>query len=208
VFDGSTRKPYTGEQYRARVMRLFKSMHAPEEDFENLDWVKDTTKIIEYLDNVYSDKLPTQATSISPLLVIARKLWPSDQRIYEALFKRYTAVRKAMEDARPAQHMSEREAKNWKSLDEINQRRVELQRKINRSIVPKKPKEVTVADKVTLCRYLLLCLYTQMPAIGNDWSDLPIVRFEEIGSAHRGDWSVTWAGYTQVVAWVIKQHMS
>jgi hypothetical protein len=44
-----------------------------------------------------------------------------------------------MEDARPAQHMSEREAKNWKSLDEINQRRVELQRKINRSIAPKKP---------------------------------------------------------------------
>jgi hypothetical protein len=158
-------------------------MHGPEEDFENLDWVKDTTKIVEYLDNVYSEKLPTQATSISPLLVIAQKLWPSDQRIYEALFKRYTAVRKAMEDARPAQHMSEREAKNWKSLDEINLRRVELQRKINRSIVPKKPEEVTVADKVTLCCYLVLCLYTQMPAIRNNWSDLPIVRFEEIGSA-------------------------
>jgi hypothetical protein len=88
-----------------------------------------------------------------------------------------------MEDARPAQHMSEREAKNWKSLDEINQRRVELQRKINRSIVPKKPEEVTVGDKVTLCRYLVLCLYTQMPAIRNDWSDLPIVRFEEFGSS-------------------------
>jgi hypothetical protein len=83
-----------------------------EEDFDSLNWVKDTTKIIEYLDNVYSDKLPTQATSLSPLLVIAQKLWPSDQRTYEALFKRYTAVRKAMEDARPAQHMSEREAKN------------------------------------------------------------------------------------------------
>ncbi|GAQ93274.1 hypothetical protein KFL_014070010, partial [Klebsormidium nitens] len=109
-------------------------------------------------------------------------LWPSDQRIYEALFKRYTAVRKAMEDARPPQHMSEREAKNWKSLDEINQRRIELQRKVNRSIAPKKPEEITVGDKVTLCRYLVLCLYTQMPAIRNDWSNLPIVRFEEVGS--------------------------
>jgi predicted glycosyltransferase len=25
---------------------------------------------------------------------------------------------------------------------------------------------------------------------------------------HRGDWSVTWAGYTQVVAWVMKQPVS
>jgi hypothetical protein len=45
VFDDSTRKPYTVEQYCARVMRLFKSMHAPKEDFENLDWVKSTNDI-------------------------------------------------------------------------------------------------------------------------------------------------------------------
>jgi hypothetical protein len=182
IFDDSTRKPYTVEQYCVRVMRLFKSMHAPKEDFENLDWVRSTNEIIAFLGDAYGNKLPTQATSISPLLVIARKLWPSDQRTYEALFKRYTAVRKAMEDARPPQHMFEREAKNWKSLDEINQRRVELQRKINRSIAPKKPEEVTVGDKVTLCCYLVLCLYTQMPAIRNDWSNLSIVRFEEVGS--------------------------
>jgi hypothetical protein len=182
VFDDSTRKPYTVAEYCARVMRLFKSMHAPREDFDSLDWVRDTAKIIEYLDNVYSDKLPSQATSISSLLIIARKLWPSDQQTYEALFNRYTAVRKAMDDARPAQQMSEREAKNWKSLDEINQPRVELQRKINRSIAPKKPEEVTVADKVTLCRYLVLCLDTQMPPIQNDWSSLSIVRVEEVGS--------------------------
>jgi hypothetical protein len=187
VFDDSTRKPYTVDQYCARVMRLFKSMHAPKEDFEDLDWVKDTTSIIEYLENAYSNKLPTQATSITPLLITARKLWPGDQRIYEALFDRYTAVRKAMEDARPAQHMSKRVAKNWKSLDEINQRRVKLQRKINRSIAPKKPEEVIVPDKVTLCRYLVLCLYTQMPAIRNDWSDLPIVRFHQVGSTSARD---------------------
>jgi hypothetical protein len=87
VFDDSTQKPYTVEQYCARVMRLFKSMHAPKEDFEHLDWVKSTNDIIEFLDNAYPNKLPTQATSISPLLVIARKLWPSDQRTYKALFQ-------------------------------------------------------------------------------------------------------------------------
>jgi hypothetical protein len=64
IFDDSTRKPYTVAQYCACVMRLFKSLHAPREDFESLEWVRETTKIIEYLDNVYSDKLPTQATSI------------------------------------------------------------------------------------------------------------------------------------------------
>ena len=87
-----------------------------------------------------------------------------------------------MEDARPTQQMTEREAKNWRSLDEINQRRVELQRKVNRTIVPKRPDELTTGDKVTLIRYLVLCLYTQMNAIRNDWSDLPIVRYEDLGS--------------------------
>jgi hypothetical protein len=182
VFDDATRKPCTISQYCTRVMRLYKSMHAPREGFDTLDWVKDTGGIIGYLQRTYPTKLPTQATNLTPLLVIARKLWPGQQHIYKSLFKRYSAVRKSMDDARPAQQMSEREAKNWKSLDEIDQRRVELQRKVNRTIAPKRPEDVTTGEKVTLIRYLVLCLYTQMNAIKNDWSDLPVVRFEDLGS--------------------------
>jgi hypothetical protein len=37
IFDDSKRRPHTVEQYCARVMRLFKSMHAPREDFESLE---------------------------------------------------------------------------------------------------------------------------------------------------------------------------
>jgi hypothetical protein len=182
VFDDGTRKPFTINQYCTRVQRLFKGMYAPKEDFDSLDWVRDTARIIEYLKRTYSTKLPTQATYLNPLLVIARKLWPGEQQIYEALYNRYTAVRKLMDDARPAQQMTEREFKNWRTLEEINQRRVELQRKVNRTIVPKRPEELTVGDRVTLLRYLVLCLYTQMNAIRNDWSDLPVVRFEDLGS--------------------------
>jgi hypothetical protein len=50
-------------------------MHPSKEDFFSLDWIKDTTAIIEYLGKVYSTQLPTQATSLNPLLVIARKEW-------------------------------------------------------------------------------------------------------------------------------------
>jgi hypothetical protein len=78
--------------------------------------------------------------------------------------------------------MTESELKNWRTLNEINQRRVELQRKANRTIMPKRPEELTVGDRVTLLWYLVLCLYTQMNAIRNDWSDLPVVRFEDLGS--------------------------
>jgi hypothetical protein len=162
VFDDSTRKPFTIAQYSTCALRLFKGMYAPKEDFDSLDWVRDTARIIKYLERTYSTKLPTQAASLNPLLIIARKLWPGEQQIYETLYNRHTAVRKLMDDARPAQQMTEREFKNWRTLDEINQRRVELQRKVNRTIVPKRPEELTVGDKVTLLWYLVLCLYTQI----------------------------------------------
>jgi hypothetical protein len=98
------------------------------------------------------------------------------------MYKRYTDVRKLMDDARPAQQITEREAKNWKTLSQINEHRVELQQKVNRTIVPKRPDELTVGDKVTLIWYLVLCLYTMMSAIRNNWSDLRVVRFEDIDS--------------------------
>ena len=49
VFDDGTRKPLTITQYCTRVMRLFNGMHDPKEDFESLDWVKDTAAILEYV---------------------------------------------------------------------------------------------------------------------------------------------------------------
>jgi hypothetical protein len=79
VFDDGTRKPFTINQYCTRVQRLFKGMYAPKEDFDSLDWMRDTARIIEYLERNYSTKLSTQATYVNPLLVIARKLWPGEQ---------------------------------------------------------------------------------------------------------------------------------
>jgi hypothetical protein len=88
-----------------------------------------------------------------------------------------------MDDARPPpQQMTESEFKNWKTLEQINKRRVELQRKVNRYILRKSPHELTTGDKVALIRHLVLCLYTYSPTLRNDLSNLSIVQFEGIKS--------------------------
>ncbi|GAQ93243.1 hypothetical protein KFL_013830020 [Klebsormidium nitens] len=122
-----------------------------------------------------------QATGLNPLLVVVRKVFPNDQPLYDAYYTRYMQVRKEMKDAKPPpQVLTEREAANWKSLSEINDRRVELQRYVNRKILPKSPEELTIGDKVILMRHLILCLFTYQPAIRNDYSECPIVRFDDI----------------------------
>ena len=148
----------------------------------NFEWLKDTKRIIGYLANTYEEKPSMQATCITPLLVIVKKELKSDQNteLYQTYFKRYQSVREVMEKARPPpQVLSESEYKNWRSLEQINERRVELQRRVNRYILPKKPEQLTVSDKVTLIRHLVLCLYSYSPSLRNDYSELPIVRFDE-----------------------------
>jgi hypothetical protein len=54
---------------------------------------------------------------------------------------------------------------------------------VNRTILPKSPDQLTIGDKVILIRHLVLCLYTYSPAVQNNYSNLPIVCFESIGTA-------------------------
>ncbi|GAQ91963.1 hypothetical protein KFL_008920020 [Klebsormidium nitens] len=62
-----------------------------------------------------------------------------------------------MDEARPPpQQLTEHEAANWKTLDEIPERRVELQRYVNRKILPKKPEDLTIEDRFILIRHLIL----------------------------------------------------
>jgi hypothetical protein len=113
-----------------------------------------------------------------------RKVFSIEQQLYDAYYKRYTAVREMMEKARPPpQVMTEAEFRNWKFLEQINELRTTLQRRVNRTIFPKSPDQLTIGDKVILIRHLVLCLYTYCPAVQNDYSDLPIVCFENIGTA-------------------------
>lgn len=126
-----------------------------------------------------------QATGINPILVVVRKAFPDDKQLYDAYYKRYAEVRKLMDESKPPpQQLTEREASiNWKTLDQINEQRVELQRLVNRKILHKKSKELTIEDKITLIRHLILCLFTSQPAVRNDYSEFPIIRFEDIGTA-------------------------
>ncbi|GAQ93344.1 hypothetical protein KFL_014570010 [Klebsormidium nitens] len=131
-----------------------------------------------------------QATGINPLLVLVQKAFPEDKQLYDAYYKRYIEVRKLMEDAKPPpQQLTEREAANWKTLDEITERRVELQRHVNRKLLHKRPEALTDEDKFVLFRHLILCLYSYQPAIRNDYSDCPIVRLKDIktADAHEND---------------------
>jgi hypothetical protein len=113
VFDDGNQKPLTVLKYCNHVMQLFKGLHAPAQDFDSFDWIKDSAAIIEYFDNAYSTKLSMQATGLNPLLVVVPIVFPSEQQLYDAYYKRYTAVREMMEKARPpSQVMTEAEFKN------------------------------------------------------------------------------------------------
>jgi hypothetical protein len=180
VFDDGGRKELTIQQYFKHVMRLFQGLHR-ERDFGSLDWIKDADAIIKYFQDTYPTKLSMQATGLNPLLVIVRKAFPDDKSLYDVYYARYTAVRKLMDEARPPpQVLTEREATNWKTLDEIAERRVELQRYVNRKILVKSPKELSIEDNIIMIRHLILCLFTYQPAIRNDYSECPIIRFEDI----------------------------
>ncbi|GAQ86179.1 hypothetical protein KFL_002740170 [Klebsormidium nitens] len=86
-----------------------------------------------------------------------------------------------MDEARPPpQQLTVQEAANWKTFDQINERRVELQRYVNRRILPQKPEDLTIKDKIILIQHLILCLFTYQPAVRNDYSECPVVRHGDI----------------------------
>jgi hypothetical protein len=71
--------------------------------------------------------------------------------------------------------MTEHEGANWKTLEEITKKREELQRRVNRLILPKQPADITIEDRIDLIRHLILCLYADLPTLRNDYSDAPII---------------------------------
>lgn len=60
---------------------------------------------------------------------------------------------------------------------------MELQRHVNRKILHKKPEYLSDDDKIVLFRHLILCLYSYQPAVQNDYSECPIVRFKDTKTA-------------------------
>lgn len=183
VFDDGSRKDVTLKQYTAYVVRLFKGLFGLDAEVHNFMWLKDSTRVLDYLANTYADKLSMQATGINPLLVLLKKEYLKDHELYQTYYQRYQTVRQFMEKARPPpQVMTESEFCNWKMLEQINERCVELQRRVNRYVLSKPLNELTIEDKVTLIRHLVLCLYTYSPAVRGDYSELPVIRFEEVES--------------------------
>jgi hypothetical protein len=181
IFDDGTRKPVTIKQYISHVIRLYRGLFGSEAEISGFDWLQDADRVITYFAETYSDKLSMQATGLNPLLVITKKEFSKDQELYQTYYKRYQTVRDLMEKAKPPpQQLSESEYRNWKTLDQINELRVELQRKVNRNILPKSPDQLSVGDRVILMRYLVLSLYTNSPSLRNDFSNLPIIRFEDL----------------------------
>lgn len=181
IFDDGSRKPITVSQYCAHVLRLYKGMFGEGAEITSFEWLRDVAKVLDYFATTYSDKLSMQATGITPLLVVVKKEFPKDSELYQTYYRRYQTVREMMEKARPLpQVMTEAEFRNWKTVSQINDKRVELQRRVNRSILHKAPAELTTADKVILMRHVVLCLYSQSPSLRNDYSNLEVVRFEDM----------------------------
>jgi hypothetical protein len=143
LFDDGSRKTVTVNQYIAHVVWRFKGLFGLDAEIHNFDWLKDSKRVLDYLAGTYADKLSMQATGINPLLVIVKKEFAKDQELYQTYYQRYQTVRKLMEKARPPpQVMTQSKFRNWKTVEQINKRCVELQRRVNRYILSNPPNEL------------------------------------------------------------------
>jgi hypothetical protein len=124
---------------------------------------------------VYSDKLPAQHGYMFILMIIAKDHL-QNMAFLKVYFDRHEEIKKARDAVRPPlQQMTEHEGANWKTLEEITKRREELQRHMNRLILPKQPADITIEDRLDLVWHLILCLYAYLPTLRNEYSDAPII---------------------------------
>jgi hypothetical protein len=176
AFDNNLRKENTLRQYVAQTLRLHAHFFQGSEELKDLRWVKtDCTELIDFLKSEYFHKLPAQHGYMFTLMIIAKDHL-RDMALWKVYFDRHEEIKKARDAVRPPlQQMTEHEGANWKTLEEITKRREELQRRVNRLILPKQPADLTMEDRIDLIRYLILCLYAYLPTLRNDYSDAPII---------------------------------
>jgi hypothetical protein len=176
AFDNNHRKENTLRQYVAQTLRLHAHFFQGSEELKDLRWVKtDCTELIEFLKSEYFHKLPAQHGYMFTLMIIAKDHL-RDMALWKVYFDRHEEIKKAREALRPPlQQMTEHEGANWKTLEEITKKREELQRRVNRVILPKQPADIMIEDRIDLIRHLILCLYAYLPTLRNDYSDAPII---------------------------------
>jgi hypothetical protein len=172
AFDNNLRKENTLRQYVLQTLRLHESSFEGSEELRDLRWVKtDCAKLVDFLKDVYSDKLPAQHGYIFTVMIIAKDHL-RDMALWKVYFDRHEDIRKAREALKsPLQQMTEHEGANWKTLERITKKREELQRRVHRLILLKQPANITMGDRIDLIRHLILCLYAYLPTLRNDYSN-------------------------------------
>lgn len=169
VFGNSDRSKKTIAQYKTLLRRLHGRMHNGDCTVQGLDWLKDTKKVTKCLSGVSPT---TRKLYIVPIMIALKHLGKND--LYVQYLEMFQKAGKEVRESTKEQTKSESEIKNWVTKEEIEARIEELDEEIEEA----KSRGVPLDREgvKSLFKHLCLCLYTKMPPLRNDYSNLKVMR--------------------------------
>lgn len=153
------------KMYRQTLNRLFRDVFDGNTDIENL---YEYDSIMQYLDDL---PLHSKKNIIAAILVAAGAFDMNDKMI-KLYRQEATKLAKTIEDNYNKQEKSEKEKKNWMTLDEILLIRDNLQKQLNDN--PSTKSEIDDWQ-----RYVILCLYTMIKPVRNNYAGAILARTRE-----------------------------
>lgn len=169
IFNEGERSKKTIHHYKGLIKRLYTRVTGNDGSPPDLDWLEDIEAVKS---QVMTMKPATKKLYTVPLMIVLRKLRKNDLFVeYQKLFQSFG---KELRESKKDQTKTENETKNWVSMEEVNARIKELEADISRAKKEGLPLERDARKAVIM--HLCLCLYTKMPPLRNDYSNLKIMK--------------------------------
>lgn len=168
-FSAEDRSKKTLTQYKSLVRRLHSRVCGEDVALEDLEWLKDSGRVSKALEGLSP---ATRKLYMVPVMIMLKK-----EKMFETYVAYQEMFQKAGRDLRESnkeQTMTSRESKNWVTKEEVKVRIDELEKEIEeaqRRVVP-----VDRDGARSVLRHLCLNLYTQMPPLRNDFSNIKIMK--------------------------------
>jgi hypothetical protein len=172
------RAPSTIALYSRQIKQIHSKLF-PNESLDNFEWLADHSKVLGAIDSLPIKEL-TKHTFIVPFCILAKYLGSGFEDARSAC-ERFGSAKKPTLQERELCRQSKREEVNWISYEQIEDKRDELDERILATIIPKfiAKDALTFEDKLLLVDHLLLCLYTYLPPVRNDYGACHILYLEQ-----------------------------
>lgn len=169
VFGNADRSKKTIVQYKSLLRRLHGRVHPGDDTVTDLDWLTDTKNVMKSLSGLSAS---TRKLYLVPVMIALKHREMND--LYVQYLELFQKTGKEVREQTKEQTKSESESKNWVTKEEIDARINELEKQIE--VAKKRGVPLDREGIKSLFGHLCLCLYTKMPPLRNDYSNLKIMR--------------------------------